>query len=522
MIRDFLSTWLKPLLLILLLALGLLGLGALLGILLPGAERGSGWNHLLTLLLPNSQESAGNLLGSIIEFQVGLMALGMTVATILVQLSANRYSSRVIDLFIADRANLAFFSLAIVTPLYAFWVRSGIDSMPSVRSHVLLVFVLITLNMLLLIPYVNYLFRLLKPDEIISRIQSSVHLNRLHKGASTRQIDEASRNLVTSVNQLTDVILSSIANADLNLALQAVHAIRSVVSDGLRFKKQAPEGWYRVPRSVFLGSTAQQLQRNPEHRCWVEFHCMKQLELVFHQAVQRFPELTSAVVQRTREIGDVAQEEGDDEALDVCLLFLNTYLRHGMNARDIRTIFHTFYQYRLLGEHCMASGRLGAITRMAQHFKYYGQECEKKGMGFAIEIAAHDLRVLVEHAYRYRRDAVPDMLKVFLEIDREPEDEAVEAGQRGVRKSQSILAAFFLSQGDEALARRIFEDMRDERPERIRSIRGELSNATSAEFWEIQERGANFYYIPPELRPHLLAFFDWFDEAPERPPRKPR
>jgi hypothetical protein len=54
--------------------------------------------------------------------------------------------------------------------------------------------------------------------------------------------------------------------------------------------------------------------------------------------------------------------------------------------------------------------------------------------------------------------------------------------------------------------------MKDERPERLASIRDELLNVQSREFWEISDRGVNFDYLSGERKNRLLAFFEWFGE----------
>ncbi len=52
--------------------------------------------------------------------------------------------------------------------------------------------------------------------------------------------------------------------------------------------------------------------------------------------------------------------------------------------------------------------------------------------------------------------------------------------------------------------------MREERPERLASIRDELLNVESKEFWEVSDRGVNFDYLGPERKAQLLRFFEWF------------
>ena len=104
------------------------------------------------------------------------------------------------------------------------------------------------------------------------------------------------------------------------------------------------------------------------------------------------------------------------------------------------------------------------------------------------------------------------MLHEFLEIDQpgnEPED-STETHLRGVRKAQVKLATYYLVNRQEEKARRIFEDMHDERPERLRSIYEELKGVTTEDFWEVIDRGTNFDYLPEDRKKAMRIFFGWF------------
>ena len=81
-----------------------------------------------------------------------------------------------------------------------------------------------------------------------------------------------------------------------------------------------------------------------------------------------------------------------------------------------------------------------------------------------------------------------------------------------MRKAQVKLATYYLVRDNEAMARKIFEDMRNEKPERLRSIRDELANVTSKDFWEVIDRGTNFDYLTPDRKATLKTFFGWFQK----------
>ena len=121
--------------------------------------------------------------------------------------------------------------------------------------------------------------------------------------------------------------------------------------------------------------------------------------------------------------------------------------------------------------------------------------------------------VMIEQAYTNESVVHDDLQEVFLDVDREPEgDRTKEVALRGVRKAQVKLATFYLAVDAEDYARRVFEDMKDELPERLDSIREELEAISQPDFWEVTDRGVNFDYLPPERRSKLTEFFGWFGQ----------
>jgi hypothetical protein len=102
------------------------------------------------------------------------------------------------------------------------------------------------------------------------------------------------------------------------------------------------------------------------------------------------------------------------------------------------------------------------------------------------------------------------MLDLFLTVDKESEHPEQESTLRGVRRAQVQLATFFLARDDTARARRVYEDMALERPERLASIRDELVTEDAPDYWEVTDRGVNFGYLPPDRRARVVEFFEWF------------
>ena len=150
------------------------------------------------------------------------------------------------------------------------------------------------------------------------------------------------------------------------------------------------------------------------------------------------------------------------------------------------------------------------LEEVAGHFKYYAQLAHGMGLGFVTETAAYDLCALCEVASDGAAAAHDRLLAIVLEIDKEAETSAEEKALRGVRKAQAKLASFYLLRGMPARARAIYQDMAQESPERLRSIRDEMLRITSKQFWEVVDRGTNFDYLDDPRKEKLREFFAQF------------
>jgi hypothetical protein len=77
----------------------------------------------------------------------------------------------------------------------------------------------------------------------------------------------------------------------------------------------------------------------------------------------------------------------------------------------------------------------------------------------------------------------------------------------GVRRAQIQLATFFLARREDAPVRRIARDLAGERPALLAAARDELEHELSPSYWEINDRGANFAFLPAERRALLPELF---------------
>jgi len=76
----------------------------------------------LAQLFDFDAETMQNALGSLSQVIAAVLGIAITVVSIVVQLAATRYTSRVADMFFRDRINLGVMGFFVVACLEALWV----------------------------------------------------------------------------------------------------------------------------------------------------------------------------------------------------------------------------------------------------------------------------------------------------------------------------------------------------------------------------------------------------------------
>lgn len=474
-------------------------------------------HSFLSFISGTDTNAAQNLLGSAPEVIAAVLGIAITVVAIIVELAANRYTARVTDLFIRDRVNFYVCTLFVVTTLQCLWTTATFRSDFVPIFEVRWTFILMTLSLLVLLPYFNYVFQFLQPSNIINRIRMQV-LTSLEQTAGTsnpERLEQKKLEVMAAAEQITDIALNSIIQKDRGLAMNSTLVLRGLLIDVLALKPSMSESWYVISRGQrnnpdFVTLSEEGIRDVEESRTWLEFKIFRQFNLIFAQALNDLRDLNNLVAMCFREIGVAADRAGDAGALDLTVNFFNTILRTTLNGRDVRTAYNLLHQYKQLGSHLIQTNDTERVARLFRYFKYYGLLFDSRGMGFILETVAYDLHRLCREAAEAGLANEAELLGIFLEVDRPPDPGSSDLHLRGVRKAQAMLAAFYLERGQTTEAERIATDMTVEPLDRLESIRQEILHARR-QFWEITDRGTNFDHLEEDLRPHLTEFFRRLD-----------
>lgn len=467
-----------------------------------------------------SPEAVSNSVGVLSSIIAAVLGIVLTVVSIVVQLTATRYSPAVTELFLQDRTNIAVMGLYVIACVMGFWIAFAVndDWVPQVSLIAMLT--LATFGFLLMAPYFAYVFRLLAPQSVIERIETHARLAVVENShpATVEAVEKQQREFRTKTEQLTDIAINSILQKDKIIAIAAVDALRNFSLAYLDKKKQLREGWFQLTRTIkhdpdFASMAKDSVQELAANRTWVEFKILRQYQSVFTEALVSMRRLNYVIAINTRLIAQRALQTDNVCALELTIKFFNTYLRATLNKKDVRTAYTILNQYRLLAESVIKSENGEIALRIVNHFRYYAHLSHEKHLGFVTETIAYDVGSLCELAHNLQSPLERPLLNILLQVDpTTSEGDVQEASLRGVRKAQLKLATFYLANGAENLAREVFKDMRTENVGRMCSIRDELMAIKSKDYWEVSDRGDNFEYLPPDRKEMLLTFFEWFPD----------
>ena len=446
------------------------------------------------------------------EVVAGVLAILITVVAIVVELAANRYTHRITQLFVRDPVNLVVMGLFVLTTILCLWVSTTpapTGEAPLPRGALVLCMSLVTACLLALIPYFGFLFRFVSPLSILDRLR--IQAVRAVGRARTRPVEPERNRVVEAIEELEDVARSARDHSDRGISMAGVDALAELVREVAPLREGLPRAWFAVDAGLardpdFVSMAPSVLDEIDREGTWLEIKVLRQYWSLFSESLVTARDVANLVALNTRRL----TEEGA-LPLRLSCQFFNSYLRAAINARDLRTAYYVLHQYRLLAEFRLVREDGADTLEIASHLRYYGRLGYEQNQAFLLEVVAYDIGLLVERAARAELPDVDPLLDMLLEVDSESRTFEQEERLRGVRRAQIQVAAFFLERGDEARARRVYEDMAGEPPERMVAIRAELEAEKESGYREFTDRGVNFAYLEPARRAKLPEFFGWFE-----------
>lgn len=481
--------------------------------------------EFLSFLYGPATSKLSDLIANWGEVVTGVMGIEITFIAIIVQLAANKYSSKIMELFIDNKVNYWVLSLYVISAINVVLVPVTFNEKFDTLFSLGVTCLLLILAIIVVIPHFIYTLNFLHPNYFISYVKKDSEDILKSMASNSEEFNKADKNKITeNINFMGDIALNSVFQSDRAVTLLTINALREIVTFYIPLKSKMPKQWFSLTGEEmfdpdFSSYSSFVMKKIERDKIYLERKVFALYEIVFNMSRTTLRDVASGVLLNTELIASSAIKMKDKGAMECAFNYMNSYLRISISGRDPRSAFNTLEHYRIIGEELLNEDPQ-EVENISFFFKYYGQEANKNSVLFILETAAYDLCRLNEIAYEKGVPNISKLLELFLTLD-EPLDDSKESGSSkelsliGVRIAQTKLAGFYLLKGEKVLARKIFWDMRVEPDHRIAKIKEIIFNTTKEEFWEVTPRGVNFNYVSEERKNALKTFFDWFEEAKE-------
>ncbi len=448
-----------------------------------------------------SPAEAGSLLGTLNRKLNQAMGVLFIVTGMAVPLTANLYSLKFLELFIRNPVIVTALLFVIFVNISSLWASFSLrgDAIPVFQFG--LVLVLTFASLLLIFPYLMYVFRFLHPKTLLGLLEGEVKAS-LRRARQPRGAASSRERVAETLEHIANIAVRSVDRSDRNTAIDSVLSLEKLARHYWGVKEKLHPAWFEADQNFFLGFSSLAVEQMTASRTWVEMKLYYQFFEALRAACPRMPELTSTIAKSLRKLGLEPASLENPALRELVIDYFNTFLRLTINRRDVRSVFIIFDQYRTLAE-TMEGKFPKEVLEVAYYFDYYGMAAREQGLPFVVETVAHDLGTLVKKAWQNGSPARKELLDRFLNYDHQ-----AKTPLPGVKKAHALLASYFISSGQKEpvdLIRRSFQGLD---PEFIRRLEKELLQVTSQKYWEVSERRMNIEFVPEPQRVKLREFFE--------------
>lgn len=478
-------------------------------------------SHPMQWLAALDEQRSFEVVSNAADLVAAILAIAITVVAIIVELAANRYSHRISSMFVREPINIVVMSFFVIATIQIIWLSltSSSESANAVlpNASFLMSMGMVTLAVIILLPYFAFVMTYLSPLSVIDKIAKSA--SRSLQAAKPLSLDSSKRAIMTRVDELHDIARRASELSDRAVAMASIDALSVLLLDYQHGLQEMPDNWFAVSRDTakdpdFVSLSPSAIKEIESSGTWLDVKIMRQYLNLVVNGPSNSRDTVNLIAINTKRIG-IQAITNRPQLVELCIRCFNSYLRASLNNKDQRASYYIMNQYRQLAEELMHNGKDEQVQEIALHFQFYGLLGFKMQMPFLLEVAAYDVVHLIEECDRFHSDLVDSLVELILELDQEIKEESSKETLLGIRRAQMQLAAYFLGHNDERRARRICQDLRAEQPHRLAQIRELLESENRPYYWEFTDRGVNFSYLEPELHPHLATVCEWLaDETP--------
>jgi hypothetical protein len=446
--------------------------------------------------------AAGGVIGLVGGAEGVTLSIVIVAVVFGIQTTSSRYSPRIIGIFTRNPLNALVLSLALASILYTFLIRSEVKTNYVPMWSVVVAVVLAMVNFAILLPYVSYIFEVMRAETLVESIMRRAK-RELRAATRTRNHRRHRGDLMTSVAQVTDIAFGSIQLGDMPICVLTIEVLgRFLADDYMKTRKNIPRDWFQVGHAELPGASDQIVAEVNRAKTWFAYTIMSSfVDMIGLTPVHR-KEAVHAIAVATRDIGIAAIDVGDSEVAELCVRFFNTYLRAAINRSAPTFASGIMNEYRRFAIGAL-EWRSDLAVESAAHLLRYGRHFDDAGMPATLGAAAEDVADLAIEAQN--RDPQVSMrlahLLVHNLLDLTPKARPI--GLNGLFKGVAKLSFWAMAADRKDVARVLVDGIAAAPPDFVDAALDRMESMQNGLFWEVNERVIAFDWVEQPLRAEI-------------------
>ena len=437
-------------------------------------------------------------------------AEGVTISIVIVavvfgiQMTSSRYSPRIIGLFTRNLWNALVLGVSLASILYTFLVRAEIKPSYVPMWSVAAAEVLALVNFAILLPYVGYIFEVMRAETLVESIRRRAG-RELRAAVAGRDVHSHRQGLMTALAQVSDIALGSIQLGDMPVCVLSIEVAGRFLSDDyMKVKAGFAPIWFAVGHAELPGASDQIVAEVNRGGTWVEYTVLSSfVDLAGLTPIHR-REAMYAISLATRDLGLAAITVGDHETAELCVRFFNTYLRIALNRSAPTFASSIMNEYRRLAISSL-EWRPDLAVESAAHLLRYGRHFDQSGMPAIFGAAAEDVADLAIEAEERDHEVTRRLARLLIENLAELLPDARPIGLNGLFKAVAKLAFWALAAGEEDVAEILVAGIAAAPPDFVEAALNRMETLRDGLFWDVNERVVAFDWVDPDLRSQIPA-----------------
>ena len=459
------------------------------------------YTSIRDLFTPDPPAAAG-ILGVVGGAEGVTLSIVILVVVFGIQMTSSRYSPRIIGLFTTNPLNALVLGFALASILYTFLVRGevkvGYVPMWSVGAAVALG----VINFAIVFPYIGYIFAVMRAETLVNSIRNRARRHLAHAVAGKR-IGKYRNDLLTSINQVTDIALGSVQLGDMPVCLLTIGVLGDFLAqDYSKVKKGFGPEWFQVGHAELPGDSDQIVAEVNRAHTWVEYTVLSSFVHLVGLTPAHRKEAVHAIAVATRDIGLAAIDRGDPEVAELTVRFFNTYLRAALNQSAPTFASTTMNEYRRLAIGAL-EWRPDISVEAASHVLRYGRHFDEAGMPAIFGAAAEDVADLAIEARSRDPEVTRRLAGLLVRNLLELIPNARPIGLNGLFKAVAKLAFWAMASDSKDIANILVDGIAAAPPEFVDAALDRMEVMQNGLFWEVNERVVAFDWVEEPLRAEI-------------------